>query len=178
MLVPTSEVGSKETDEKADEVLKLDILDCWTPDNHYRWSKSKCSQTFRGRPSVVIVWRPTIQNIQLQNLLSHFISFLGPYLWGWDNHKYLQEDPLHVIQSPPTKSHTVVRHIYNITSLPKIIYQQLRQLKGTNHQRIGWPHNMWLFSRTWQHLWQQSSLMSSSRKVVSCQEYVLQHASL
>ena len=27
MLVPTSEVGSKETDEKADEVLKLDI---WT----------------------------------------------------------------------------------------------------------------------------------------------------
>ena len=41
----TSEVGSKETDEKADEVLKLEILDCWTPQNHYRWSKSKCSQT-------------------------------------------------------------------------------------------------------------------------------------
>ena len=33
-------VGSKETDEKVDEVLKLDILDCWTPENHYRWSKS------------------------------------------------------------------------------------------------------------------------------------------
>ena len=41
MVVPTSEVGSKETDEKADEVLKLDILDCWTPENHYRWSKSR-----------------------------------------------------------------------------------------------------------------------------------------
>ena len=65
MVVPTSEVGSKETDETADEVLKLDILDCWTPENHYRWSKSKCSQTFRGRPSVVIFWRPTIQNILL-----------------------------------------------------------------------------------------------------------------
>ena len=37
----TSEVGSKETDEKADEVLKLDILDYWTPENHYRWSKSR-----------------------------------------------------------------------------------------------------------------------------------------
>ena len=54
MLVPTSEGGSKETDEKADKVLKLDILDCWTPENHYRWSKSKCSQTFRFRPAVVI----------------------------------------------------------------------------------------------------------------------------
>ena len=29
-------VGSKETDEKADEVIKLDILDCWTPESHYR----------------------------------------------------------------------------------------------------------------------------------------------
>ena len=38
-----SKVGSKETNEKANEVLKLDILDCWTPENHYRWSKSKIS---------------------------------------------------------------------------------------------------------------------------------------
>ncbi|KAM4070781.1 hypothetical protein ACB094_11G010200 [Castanea mollissima] len=36
-----SYIGSKETDQEADEVLKLDILDCWTPENHYRWSKSR-----------------------------------------------------------------------------------------------------------------------------------------
>ena len=41
----TSEVGSKETNEKADEVLKLDILDCWTPENHYRWSKPNMFNT-------------------------------------------------------------------------------------------------------------------------------------
>ena len=35
-----STVRSKEIDEKADEVLKLEILDYWTPENHYRWSKS------------------------------------------------------------------------------------------------------------------------------------------
>ena len=55
MVVPTSEVGSKETDEMAEEVLKLDILDCWTPDNHYRWSTSECLTAFGFRPSVMIV---------------------------------------------------------------------------------------------------------------------------
>ncbi|KAF5946156.1 hypothetical protein HYC85_016384 [Camellia sinensis] len=34
-------IGSKETDQRADEVLRLGILDFWTPENHYRWSKSR-----------------------------------------------------------------------------------------------------------------------------------------
>lgn len=34
-------IGSKETDFKADEVSKLGIFDCWTPENHYRWSRSR-----------------------------------------------------------------------------------------------------------------------------------------
>ncbi|XP_050212137.1 structural maintenance of chromosomes protein 5 isoform X2 [Mercurialis annua] len=36
-----SYIGSKETDRKADEVSKLNILDFWTPENHYRWSASR-----------------------------------------------------------------------------------------------------------------------------------------
>ncbi|KAJ4829096.1 Structural maintenance of chromosomes protein 5 [Turnera subulata] len=36
-----SYIGSKETDQKADEVGKLGILDFWTPDNHYQWSVSR-----------------------------------------------------------------------------------------------------------------------------------------
>ncbi|TXG55854.1 hypothetical protein EZV62_017167 [Acer yangbiense] len=36
-----SYIGSKETDQKADEVSKLGILDFWTPENHYRWSVSR-----------------------------------------------------------------------------------------------------------------------------------------
>ncbi|ONI20553.1 hypothetical protein PRUPE_2G022000 [Prunus persica] len=36
-----SYIGSKETDQKADKVSKLGILDFWTPENHYRWSVSR-----------------------------------------------------------------------------------------------------------------------------------------
>ncbi|XP_029126918.1 structural maintenance of chromosomes protein 5 isoform X2 [Cajanus cajan] len=36
-----SYIGSKETDQKADEVPKLGIFDLWTPENHYHWSKSR-----------------------------------------------------------------------------------------------------------------------------------------
>lgn len=34
-------IGSKETDQKADQVLGLRIMDVWTPENHYRWSRSR-----------------------------------------------------------------------------------------------------------------------------------------
>uniref|UniRef100_A0A1D1YS75 Structural maintenance of chromosomes protein 5 n=1 Tax=Anthurium amnicola TaxID=1678845 RepID=A0A1D1YS75_9ARAE len=37
----TSYVGTRETDQRADEVLRLGIMDLWTPDSHYRWSKSR-----------------------------------------------------------------------------------------------------------------------------------------
>ncbi|CAA3031223.1 structural maintenance of chromosomes 5, partial [Olea europaea subsp. europaea] len=36
-----SYIGSKETDQKADQVLGLRIMDVWTPENHYRWSRSR-----------------------------------------------------------------------------------------------------------------------------------------
>lgn len=36
-----SYIGSKETDQRADEVLRLDIMDLWTPENHYRWNQSR-----------------------------------------------------------------------------------------------------------------------------------------
>lgn len=34
-------IGSRTTDQRADEVSKLGILDFWTPENHYRWSVSR-----------------------------------------------------------------------------------------------------------------------------------------
>ncbi|KAM2601544.1 hypothetical protein COP2_040892 [Malus domestica] len=36
-----SYIGSRTTDQRADEVSKLGILDFWTPENHYRWSVSR-----------------------------------------------------------------------------------------------------------------------------------------
>lgn len=36
-----SYIGTKETDERADVVSGLGIMDLWTPENHYRWIKSR-----------------------------------------------------------------------------------------------------------------------------------------
>lgn len=36
-----SYIGSKITDQRAEEVFKLGVTDFWTPDNHYRWSSSR-----------------------------------------------------------------------------------------------------------------------------------------
>ncbi|KAL2936152.1 Structural maintenance of chromosomes protein 5 [Bienertia sinuspersici] len=36
-------IGTRETDQRADEVEKLGILDFWTPANHYSWSRSRYS---------------------------------------------------------------------------------------------------------------------------------------
>ncbi|XP_050387730.1 structural maintenance of chromosomes protein 5 isoform X2 [Argentina anserina] len=36
-----SYIGSQQTDQKGDQVSKLGILDFWTPENHYRCSKSR-----------------------------------------------------------------------------------------------------------------------------------------
>ncbi|KAK7392804.1 hypothetical protein VNO78_21252 [Psophocarpus tetragonolobus] len=36
-----SYIGSPKADQNADEVLKIGIVDLWTPENHYHWSKSR-----------------------------------------------------------------------------------------------------------------------------------------
>lgn len=41
-------IGTTETDQKADDVSKFGILDFWTPDNHYRWSRSRYGNHVSG----------------------------------------------------------------------------------------------------------------------------------
>lgn len=43
-----SYIGTAETDQKADDVSKLGVLDFWTPDNHYRWSRSRYGNHVSG----------------------------------------------------------------------------------------------------------------------------------
>ncbi|XP_015881840.3 structural maintenance of chromosomes protein 5-like isoform X1 [Ziziphus jujuba] len=45
-----SYIGSKETDQRADEVSNLGISDFWTPENHYRWSSSR----YGGHSSAIV----------------------------------------------------------------------------------------------------------------------------
>ncbi|KAM7472541.1 hypothetical protein LguiA_010724 [Lonicera macranthoides] len=48
-----SYIGSKETDAKADEIQRLGIMDFWTPENHYRWSKSRYGSHVSGSMEAV-----------------------------------------------------------------------------------------------------------------------------
>lgn len=52
-------VGTKITDQKADEVSRLRILDFWTPENHYRWVTSR----YGGHKSA------TVEAVQRSQLL-------------------------------------------------------------------------------------------------------------
>lgn len=49
----TSYIGSKESDEKADMVARLGIMDLWTPENHYRWIRSRYGGHVSGNVEAV-----------------------------------------------------------------------------------------------------------------------------
>ncbi|KAL5543600.1 hypothetical protein UlMin_007384 [Ulmus minor] len=53
-----SYIGSKATDCKADEISNLGIFDCWTPENHYRWNRSR----YGGHVSAIV---QTVRRSQL-----------------------------------------------------------------------------------------------------------------
>ncbi|XP_028760559.1 structural maintenance of chromosomes protein 5 [Neltuma alba] len=59
-----SYIGTRETDQKADWVQKLGIFDFWTPDNHYRWSKSRYGNHVSG----------VVEQVQRSRLLSYNID--------------------------------------------------------------------------------------------------------
>ncbi|KAK4253755.1 hypothetical protein QN277_010391 [Acacia crassicarpa] len=59
-----SYIGTRETDQNADRVQKLGIFDFWTPDNHYRWSKSRYGNHVSG----------VVEQVQRSRLLSYNID--------------------------------------------------------------------------------------------------------
>lgn len=63
-------IGSTETDQRADEVSGLGILDLWTPDNHYRWSTSR----YGGHVSAMVE-----QVVPSRLFLSSTFHFMSPF---------------------------------------------------------------------------------------------------
>lgn len=57
-------IGSRETDKRADEALQLGIFDLWTPENHYRWKKSRYGGHVSG----------TVESVEHSRLLLCSIS--------------------------------------------------------------------------------------------------------
>lgn len=60
-------IGSKITDQKADEVSKVGILDFWTPDNHYRWSRSRYGGHMSGSVEPVDRSRLLLCSMNIEN---------------------------------------------------------------------------------------------------------------
>lgn len=69
-------IGSRETDKRADEVLRLGIFDLWTPENHYRWTKSRYGGHVSGSVESVDRSRLLLCSISLA-LCSLYINALS-----------------------------------------------------------------------------------------------------
>ncbi|KAG8391192.1 hypothetical protein BUALT_Bualt01G0162100 [Buddleja alternifolia] len=72
-----SHIGSKVTDEKADLVFRLGIMDVWTPENHYRWVKSRYGGHVSGNVESVSPSRLLLCNLdvkEIENLKSRQIE--------------------------------------------------------------------------------------------------------
>ncbi|KAH6782870.1 structural maintenance of chromosomes 5 [Perilla frutescens var. hirtella] len=63
-----SYIGSKETDEKADLVAGLGIMDIWTPENHYRWMKSLYGGHISGNVDSVNQSRLLLCNVDVKEI--------------------------------------------------------------------------------------------------------------
>ncbi|KAL2234154.1 UNVERIFIED_CONTAM: Structural maintenance of chromosomes protein 5 [Sesamum indicum] len=65
-----SYIGSKETDEKADLVFRLGIMDVWTPENHYRWLRSRYGNHVSGNVESVDRSRLLLCNLDVKEIES------------------------------------------------------------------------------------------------------------
>ncbi|GER46106.1 structural maintenance of chromosomes 5 [Striga asiatica] len=63
-----SYIGSKETDAKADLVLRLGIMDVWTPENHYHWSRSHYGSHVSGNVESVGRSRLLLCNLDVKEI--------------------------------------------------------------------------------------------------------------
>ncbi|XP_062099015.1 structural maintenance of chromosomes protein 5-like [Humulus lupulus] len=57
-------IGSKETDLKVDEVSKHGIFYCWTPENHYWWSRSRYGGHVSATVDTVVPSRLFLCNVK------------------------------------------------------------------------------------------------------------------
>ncbi|KAG2613804.1 hypothetical protein PVAP13_4KG395400 [Panicum virgatum] len=67
-MLDDSYIGTDETHRRADEVSKIGILDFWTPDNHYRWSKSRYGGHVSAFVDIVYPSRLFVSNLDVSDI--------------------------------------------------------------------------------------------------------------
>lgn len=129
-----SYIGSKDTDQRAEEVSKLGVKDVWTPDNHYRWTSSRYGGYSSASVDSVYPSRLLLCGVDVGELeklrsrkeeLEDAISFIE------ETHKSLQTEQ-RLLEEEAAKLHKEREEIVNVSHLEK---KKRRELETRYQQR-------------------------------------------
>ncbi|XP_058105367.1 structural maintenance of chromosomes protein 5 isoform X2 [Magnolia sinica] len=129
-----SYIGSSETDQKADEVPQLGILDLWTPDNHYRWSRSRYGGHLSASVETVVPSRLFLSSLDVGEVerLRSTKKELEETIFGLEeSFKTLQSEQRH-LEDEAAKLHRRREEIMNSIQLEK---RKRRDMEGRVFQR-------------------------------------------
>jgi chromosome segregation ATPase len=116
-----SYIGSKITDQRAEEVYKLGIKDFWTPDNHYRWSSSRYGGHSSASVDSVYQSRLLLCGVdvgELEKLRSRKEELEDSILFMEETHKSLQTEQRR-LEEEAAKLHKEREEIVNVSYLEK-----------------------------------------------------------
>ncbi|XP_020526897.1 structural maintenance of chromosomes protein 5 [Amborella trichopoda] len=114
-------IGSAEADKRADEVARLGILDLWTPENHYRWSKSRYGNHVSASVEVVHPSRlfcSSLDSKEVDNLKSRKRDLEQTILGLEENLKTLLSEQRQ-LEDEEAKLHKQREEIVNIAKLER-----------------------------------------------------------
>ncbi|VYS66967.1 unnamed protein product [Arabidopsis thaliana] len=129
-----SYIGSKITDQRAEEVYKLGIKDFWTPDNHYRWSSSRYGGHSSASVDSVYQSRLLLCGVdvgELEKLRSRKEELEDSILFMEETHKSLQTEQRR-LEEEAAKLHKEREEIVNVSYLEK---KKRRELESRYQQR-------------------------------------------
>ncbi|KFK28971.1 hypothetical protein AALP_AA7G072000 [Arabis alpina] len=129
-----SYIGSKITDQRAEEVSKLVVTDFWTPDNHYRWSSSRYGGHSSASVDSVYPSRLLLCGVdvgELEKLRSRKEELEDSILSMEEIHKNLQTEQ-RLLEGAAAKLHKEREEIINVSHLEK---KKRRELESRCQQR-------------------------------------------
>ncbi|XP_070043138.1 structural maintenance of chromosomes protein 5 isoform X1 [Nicotiana tabacum] len=131
----SSYIGSRETDKRADEALQLGIFDLWTPENHYRWKKSRYGGHVSGTVESVEHSRLLLCNVdagEVERLKSQKLKLEEAISTFEDNLRAVKSE-LKNIEDQGAKLEKQREEIINESLLEK---KRRREMEGRVRQRV------------------------------------------
>ncbi|XP_077240474.1 structural maintenance of chromosomes 5 [Tasmannia lanceolata] len=129
-----SYIGSSKTDQKADEVPRLGILDLWTPESHYRWSISRYGGHVSASVESVMPSRLFLSSLdvgEVERLRSRKRELEETIANLEDSFKMLQTEQRH-FEDEAAELHKQREEIINSVQLEK---RKRRDMEGRVYQR-------------------------------------------